>query len=74
MPNLSPTLLIILVIVAVIAGLFVGNMLAAKREQRARTSQTLGEKAQRAATRGVVRLWKWNRSRKKNREGSSNES
>ena len=68
MPDSIPLPLLILLIVAAVAvGLWVGGR--ANRELESRRdgdkSKTIGERARGAMTKGVVSMWKWNRSRKK---------
>lgn len=70
MEQLPLPVLILLVVAAVIAGLWVGaragDRLEASREDGKK--KTLGARAREAATSGVVRLWKWNRARKKKQD------
>jgi hypothetical protein len=63
--------LILLVVAAVVAGLWVGaragNRLEAAKED-GKKGKTIGARVREAATSGVVKLWKWNRARKKKDE------
>jgi hypothetical protein len=63
--------LVLLVVAAVIAGLWVGaragDRLEASKDER-KKGKSLGARARDAATSGVVRLWKWNRARKKKQD------
>ena len=66
---MSLPILVVLVILAVGAGALVGN-LANRRLEEARETRGKPTAAQRirdAATRSVVRLWKWNRERRRER-------
>jgi hypothetical protein len=60
-------LLVALIVVAVVLGLWVGGR--ANRELESRRADergaTLAGRARSAMTRGILSLWKWNRSRKK---------
>lgn len=70
MDQLPLPVLIVLIVAAIAAGLYLGHR-AGKAVPRAgsRTDdKTLGKRARDAATSGVVRLWKWNRARKKSGE------
>jgi hypothetical protein len=64
-------LLVILVILAVILGLFVGaragrlDAIDRKKDRGKSTAQRIGRRARALATSGVVSLWRWNRSRKR---------
>jgi hypothetical protein len=62
--------LVLLVVAAVIAGLWVGaragSRLQASEDDNKKKS--LGTRAREAATSGVIRLWKWNRARKQKQD------
>jgi hypothetical protein len=64
-------LLILLIVVAVAAGLWVGGragkQLEASKDEKSK-GKSLGARARGAATSGIVRLWKWNRARKKKQD------
>jgi hypothetical protein len=64
-------ILVLLVLAAVIAGLWVGaragNRLEASKEE-GKKGKTLGARARELAGSGVVRLWKWNRARKQKQD------
>ena len=68
MEALPLPVLVLLILAAVAAGLWVGNragkQLEASRDDD-KKGKTLGARARSAATSGVIRLWKWNRDRKK---------
>ncbi|MEM9456946.1 MAG: hypothetical protein AAGF11_22395 [Myxococcota bacterium] len=60
-------LLVLLVVLAVAAGLYVGFTAGQHRSIAAsseRPPKSLGTRAREAATRGAVGLWRWNRARK----------
>lgn len=62
-------LLVVLIVAAVIAGLWLGNRagkaLPTERRKDGKAGPTLAARARGAATSGIVKLWKWNRARKK---------
>lgn len=67
MDQLPLPLLIALIVLAIAAGLYLGHR-AGKAVPRAGSrndGKGLGTRAREAATSGVVRLWKWNRARKR---------
>ncbi len=67
MDSLPLPLLIVLVVLAVAAGLYLGHR-AGKAVPRAGSRQggkTLAGRAREAVGAGVVKLWKWNRARKR---------
>ncbi len=62
-------LLVVLVLVAIGAGLWVGHRAGELGPgDDPGSSKKLGARARDAATRGVVSLWKWNRARKKKKK------
>jgi hypothetical protein len=67
-------LIIVLVLVAIALGLWLGHR-AGRSLPRAGgpdgDRKTLGARVREAATNGVVRLWKWNRERKKPKKAPS---
>jgi hypothetical protein len=69
--ELPLSLLILLVVAAIILGLWVGNRAGSYRstESRGKPGRTLGGRIRSATTGGVVKLWKWNRSRKRREAG-----
>jgi hypothetical protein len=63
-------LLIVLIVAAIAAGLYLGYR-AGKAVPRAGSrdgGKSLGTRAREATTSGIVKLWKWNRARKKARD------
>lgn len=59
-------LLVLLIVLAVAGGLFVGYSAGHKRPMTSEPARkSLGERARETATKGVVGLWRWNRARKK---------
>lgn len=66
MDSISLPLVIALIVAAVVFGLWVGHrageMLPADDSGK---KKTIGARVRGAATGGVVKLWKWNRKRKK---------
>ncbi len=59
-------LLVLLVVLAVAGGLYVGFTAGQHRSLKAeRPPKSLGTRAREAATKGALGLWKWNRTRKK---------
>ena len=68
MEALPLPLLILLILAAVAAGLWVGGragkQLEASEDEKSK-GKSLGARARSAATNGIIRLWKWNRGRKK---------
>lgn len=72
--QLPTPLLVVLVIAAIALGLWLGHR-AGRSLPRAGgpdgDRKTLGARAREAATSGVVRLWKWNRARKKPKQNPS---
>lgn len=68
MEQLPTPLLVVLVVAAIVLGLWLGHR-AGRTLPRAGgpngDRKTLGSRARQAATSSVVRLWKWNRDRKK---------
>lgn len=86
MSELPLPLLVALVVLAIIVGLVVGaragrhkalDQRRRKRVQGKSAAQRMGQRARELTTSGVVRLWKWNRARKKKArtesEGSDDE-
>jgi hypothetical protein len=64
-------LLVLLIVAAVVAGLVLGakaGKIAPASSNDGKPRKTLGARVRGAATDGVVKLWKWNRNRKKNDE------
>lgn len=61
------SLLVLLIVLAVAGGLYVGYTANQQRSIVADKAPTksLGTRAREAATRGALGLWKWNRARKK---------
>ena len=64
-------LLVVLIVAAVIAGLWLGNRagkaLPADRRD-GKPAKPIGARIRGAATDGIVRLWKWNRARKQKKD------
>lgn len=61
-------LLVVLVVLAVAVGLYLGARASQARPQQVpgrAAPKGIGTRARDAATRGVVELWRWNRARKK---------
>lgn len=66
MPSMPIAVLVLLVVLAVAGGLYVGYRASQQRQvERAPDRKGLGARARNAATQGVVDLWRWNRTRKK---------
>lgn len=63
-------LLVVLIVAAVIAGLWLGYRAGKALPERrdGKPAQTIGERVRSAAGSGVVKLWKWNRARKQPRD------
>ena len=64
-------LLVLLIVAAVVAGLVLGakaGKIAPASSTDGKPRKTLGARVRGAATDGVVKLWKWNRDRKKKDE------
>jgi len=63
-------LLIVLIVAAIAAGLYLGHRAgkATPRADRKDPGKSIGTRAREATTSGIVKLWKWNRARKKARE------
>lgn len=76
MNELPFPLLVVLVILAVVVGLVVGaragrlKAIDSKKNRGKSTAQRIGHRARELTTTGVVRLWKWNRARKKKANGT----
>ena len=67
-------LLVVLVVVAIGAGLWIGLRAGELRPgEESGPTKKLGARARDAATRGVVSLWKWNRARKKKKKQEERE-
>lgn len=64
-PSLHPAILIIILIAAVIAGLWVGTKLGEASREKGGKGASIGKQAQGLLSDGVVRLWKWQRERSK---------
>jgi hypothetical protein len=62
--------LVALVVLAIVAGLYLGYRAgnAVPRAGSRSDGKTLGARARGAATSGFVRLWKWSRARKRSAE------
>jgi hypothetical protein len=59
-------LLVLLIVLAVAGGLYIGHMAGRQRPLEAKQPpKSLGQRAREAATHGAVGLWRWNRARKK---------
>lgn len=59
-------LLVLLIVLAVAGGLYLGSTAGQHRSVAAEpTRKGIGERARDTATKGVVGLWRWNRARKK---------
>jgi hypothetical protein len=59
-------LLVLLIVLAVAGGLYVGYAAAKRRPLEGQAPpKSLGERARNAATQGALGLWRWNRARKK---------
>jgi hypothetical protein len=59
-------LLVLLVVLAVAGGLYVGHLAGQQRPMEgSKPPKSLGERARTAATQGALGLWRWNRARKK---------
>jgi hypothetical protein len=70
-PDLPYPLLVALIVVAVIAGLWVGSRAGDRFEASENddaNKKTVGQRARATATRGAIRLWKWNRERKRDKK------
>jgi hypothetical protein len=65
--KLSLPILLLLVAGAIVAGLVIGAA-AGRRSDKPADRKTIGARVRTAATDGVVRVWKWNRDRKKKRQ------
>jgi hypothetical protein len=65
--KLSLPLLLLLVAAAIVAGLVIGAA-AGRRVDKPADRKTIGARVRTAATDGFVRLWKWNRDRKKKQD------
>lgn len=67
MDELPLPLLVVLIVAAVVAGLYLGHRAgkAVPRRDEKGEGKTLGARARSAATGAVVKLWTWNRARKK---------
>lgn len=68
MDDLPNYVVVLLVVLAIALGLWLGaraGKLVAADDGDA-TKKTIGSRVRGAATSGVIRLWKWNRDRKKN--------
>jgi hypothetical protein len=64
-------LLVLLIVAAVIAGLVLGakaGAIAPSSSKDGKPRKTIGARVRGAASDGVVKLWKWNRNRKKPRD------
>lgn len=71
MDEIPLPLLVLLIVAAVIAGLFLGakaGAIAPATSKDGKPRKTLGARVRGAATDGVVKLWKWNRNRKNKSE------
>lgn len=68
-------LLVLLVVLAVAGGLYLGYRAGQPRKQvdQRAPPKSLGTRARDAAGRGVVELWRWNRARKKKARDRENE-
>ena len=66
METLPLTLLVFLIVVAVIAGLWVGGRANREVETRREEGKSLGTRARQGAQKAVVSLFVWNRKRKRN--------
>jgi len=59
-------LLVLLIVLAVAGGLYVGYLASQQRPLEGKAPpKSLGERARNAATQGALGLWRWNRARKK---------
>ncbi len=64
-------LLVLLVVLAVAGGLYVGHAAGRLRPAASeRPRKSLGTRARETATRGALGLWKWNRARKNKADSS----
>lgn len=65
--TMPTAVLVLLVVLAVAGGLYVGFVASKSRQslEGKTPTKTLGARARDAASRGVVDLWRWNRARKK---------
>lgn len=74
MTELPYPLLVVLIVLAIVAGLWVGGRANDELEssRKDKSNKSLGARAREVATRGVVSLWKWNRSRQKRRDAEPN--
>jgi hypothetical protein len=58
--------LVLLVLLAVAGGLYLGHMAGQQRPLEGKAPpKSIGQRAREAATQGAVGLWRWNRARKK---------
>lgn len=60
-------LLVLLIVLAVAGGLYVGHLAGQQRPLAAanKPPKSIGQRARDAATQGALGLWRWNRARKK---------
>jgi hypothetical protein len=59
-------LLVLLIVLAVAGGLYVGHLAGQQRPlEGSKPRKSLGERARNAATQGALSVWRWNRARKK---------
>ena len=65
METLPLPLLIFLIVVAVIAGLWVGGRANREVESQRKEGKTIGARMREAATGAAVSLFRWNRDRKR---------
>ncbi len=68
METLPLTLLVFLIVVAVIAGLWVGGHANREVETRRKDGKSVGTKAREGAQKAIVSAFLWNRKRKRKRE------
>lgn len=76
MDQIPLPLLVLLIVAAVVAGLFLGSKAGKavpieSKDGTKRGNKTLGARVRGAATDGVVKLYKWNRDRKKKKPADS---
>jgi len=66
--SLPLPLLVFLIVVAVIAGLWIGGRANREVESRRKEGKSIGERVRQAATGAAVSLFRWNRDRKRKRK------
>lgn len=72
MESLPLPLLVFLIVVAVVAGLWVGGRADREVEERRSEGKRLGARVREAATGAAVSLFRWNRDRKRKAKANDN--